>query len=560
MKRLSFVIMLLLLAAGTWAKVVKVTMADGTTRIFGSAELESIDFADDGTIVLTTWDGKTVDLSGGMFEEVNVDDEAAITEIRDTLMVFPETDVIYSRQVKQVNFVYPSADPQGNPATLSAAMLIPEDIWNGYVKCDGIILGNHFTASRNNQAPTKGYFLLEGTFLSCPVKLNYIFVESDFFGFGVTERYPQAFIQGTANGRASIDALLTARELLQDMGIDYGPFLFNMGYSSGGFDAIATQKVRDMEYRDEIWFDKTFAGGGPYDIGMSYKDYITTNKTAFMTGIALMVVATNETQKLGLDYADMFNPPFDEKLPAWVLDKKMHQFQLNDSIMKYASTVSDLVAPAYANMSSPQAQELATTLNSLSLTTGWNPDASQKLYIIHSRDDDYVPFASAQPLVSFLKRYGYSPNAYAGRTNFQANFAFKKLGHIEGAVLFFLESLCALKAWPTVYDTNHRLKDEYSQVLANENRYPFDTKYLMNNVGIDTNWLKNLPKNMRVELEGMEDFTSGSMMSVMDMLDVYNSLLPASDEEEAAMNEDCGVDVRTYLRRLRNLLLVIGLF
>ena len=35
--------------------------------------------------------------------------------------------------------------------------------------------------------------------------------------------------------------------------------------------------------------------------------------------------------------------------------------------------------------------------------------------------------------------------------------------------------------------------------------------------------------------------------------------MPKNDAEEAAMNNDCGVNVRTYLRRMRNLLITIGL-
>lgn len=58
-----------------------------------------------------------------------------------------------------------------------------------------------------------------------PLNLNYIVVESDFYGFGATERFPQAYVQGTINGKASLDCLLAARRILDERGFDYGPLI-----------------------------------------------------------------------------------------------------------------------------------------------------------------------------------------------------------------------------------------------------------------------------------------------------------------------------------------------
>ena len=571
MKKVIFAVIVLLLTMSVEAKVIKITMACGSTRVFASAQLESITLGNNGTLTVTTYDGHTIDMENASFDVIDIDDDAEIVSINDTVVTLPIGDNPITRQVKKMDFVYPSVDPVGNPVTLSGTVLIPRDIWDGEAKSDGIILVNHFTTMQKNQAPTRGFFGLESLFIASPFKANYICVMSDFFGFGVTERYPQAFVQGTTNGYASIHALLTARKLLDRQGIDYGPLLFNMGYSSGGFDAIATQKVRDNEYRDEIFFDKTFAGGGPYDVNACYDNFLKTDTTSFICGVVMTMVATNELQKLGIPYSDMFCPPFDTKIPAWVLAKEIHQLALKDSISKTAKYISDVIGPKILDTSTPESRKLYNALVTISLTHDWKPDPTQKIYLLHAREDDYVPFASAHPLLDFLKNAGYENNIYGGRTNLQSNFAFKKLGHIASGALFALETLFALTAWPTIYDENHQMKERYADILAQENSSAFTTMALMNEVGIDTGWLRSLfsqiqgtvdkfvqnpdeEKSDNEEEEAAEEESS----TLLTLLQTYVDLMPVDETEEAAMNADCGTDVRTYLRRLCNLLILIG--
>ena len=549
------------------AKTIKITMADGSLRVFASAELESIEFADDGTLIVTTWDGKNIDMGAGTFDVVDIDDEAAVTCIKDMVLTLPLGSEPVVREVKKIDIVYPSVDPQGNPMTLSGVIYVPTDIWDGQVKSDGIVLVNHFTTPQKDMAPTKGGFGLELLYVANPYGRNYIGVVSDFYGFGVTERYPQAFLQGSTNGYASIHMLLAAREMLSKMGVDYGPLLFNVGYSSGGFDAMATQKVRDMEYRDEVWFDKTFAGGGPYDMVECYKDFVKTDVSAFISGIGMTIVATNECQQLGIPYSDLFQKPLDTKFTKWIMDKELHQFAIRDSVERYASRISEVMMPAYTDLNSAETKRLLDVLYTNSLTHDWKPDPTQKIYLVHARDDDYVPFASAHPLLDFLKKAGYENNINAGRTNLQSNFFFKELGHIGIGALFALESLFAVTAWPKVYDENHMMKEEYAERLAQENSSALATMNLMNEVGIDTQWLKNAVMSLREStnafIDNPDDEQEGdgksSDITLLSVLQTYFGLLPENDEEEAAMKEDIGMNPRTYLQRLRRLLIVIGI-
>jgi len=573
MRRIVLSCLALLFALCVGAKVIKISMADGSTRVFASAQLESIEFGNNGTLTVTTYDGRNIDMEGARFDIIDIDDEAEIYNVTDTTVTSMLDQSVHQR-LRKIDVYYPTSDPWGQPITQSGCILIPQEVWEGKRACDGMLLVNHFTSTQKKQSPTRGYFGMESMFVASPLQMSYITVASDFYGFGATERYPQAFVQGTANGRASIDFLFTARKLLKDMGVDYGPLLFNIGYSSGGYDALATQKVRDMEYRDEIFFDKTFAGGGPYDLPACYDEFLTLDNSAFCVGVAMTMVATNETQRLGISYGDMFKKPLDEKLSRWILEKKLHQFTINDSIAKYASKMSDVLTPNFLDANQPMTRSFLNALQSLSLMDGWTPDTSQKIYLAHARDDSFVPFSAAHPMLEFLKKSGYENNIYAGRTNLQSNFAFKQLGHIGVGVIYAFETMFALKAWPVIYDENRQLKPQYASVLAQEMSSPLALWQMMHEAGIETSWLRGALANGREmaqqflgdpdseEGEGSEPEESAdgsdSSLSLLDVLEAYVGLYPEDDAEEAAMIADIGADPRTYIKRLRRLLVLLG--
>ncbi|MBR1726163.1 MAG: hypothetical protein IJ724_05875, partial [Muribaculaceae bacterium] len=300
----------LLLGATAQAMVIKYVLEDGSMHAITSSELSAIDFNDDGSLTLTTYDGEIITTTECMFDELEIGTrEVLLPGETDLDMTFEYEGLsLGTRPVRQYNFLYPTVDPQGDSITMSGRIVIPKNILDGESPSQGILLFNHYTIFNRIEAPTEGFNTLEAMFLANPLNPDYIIIESDFYGFGSTVRFPQAYLQGTANGNASLDCLLAGRRLLEELGIDYGPLTFNVGYSSGGFDALATQKLRDMEFSDRISFDKTFAGGSPSDILECYREYVRIDSTAYNAVLALLMVSLNETQQLGLTYEQVFTP------------------------------------------------------------------------------------------------------------------------------------------------------------------------------------------------------------------------------------------------------------
>ena len=529
------------------AKVVKITLANGSVKIFTSSQLSAIDFNEDGTLSLTTYDGEQLPPLAGKFEMIEIGDDAAISDIYpDNLSFNIDADGIpvnlnSDRSIIKVNYVYPSTDPFGESITLSGTMLIPSEIWSGETPSEGILMVNHYTKFHRDEAPTISNGELENMLLANPLKPNYIIVESDFYGFGTTVRFQQAFLQGLANARASLDGLLAAQSLLRELGFDYGPLCFNIGYSSGGYDALAAQKLRDMEYADRISFDKTFSGGGPSDVCEAYRQYVIKDRTAYNAVPLLLMVSTNETQKLNLEYKDVFQPEVASRIDELIFSKSYSSWPVCDAIGR-DKLVSEILSGPYCNLNSIESQNIQDILKGFNLTNDdWSPDPSQRIYLFHSRGDDYVPIESARPMVAFLKSKGMEPSIIPGRTNFQTNFVVRNMGHLSATLIYFVQTLSAIQAWPQMY-TDNQLNPTYQKFVGTDVDL-VGTLRQLDAMGFDCRSAINQLQE-RLSALGQSDIAQGIDLSKITQAteDVLNQM-GFTKEELFEMAEDSGIDI-----------------
>ena len=558
MKKLLLSLIMLMVTLAASAKVVKLTKADGTIRVYTSSQLGAIDVDDDGNVTVTDFQGTEIEvIAADDIANISIGDDIEIVDIKERPLEFSLSIIgfdgppLFTRPGRQVNFVYPSTDPYGNPITLSGVILIPDDIVTGCNACDGILLFNHYTVMHRDEAPSRGYDTLESMFLANPLMPNYIIVESDYYGLGVTERFPQAFIQGTINARANLDCLLAARHLLSGMGIDYGPLTFNVGYSSGGFEALASQKLRDMEYADQISFDKTFAGGSPSDVKECYRQYVLIDSTAYNAVLPLIMIATNEVQQLNLNYEDVFQPWLASRIDELFMSKDYSSWPICDSIGR-EKKVHEMLTEPYCNLSSPESRKVQSALQTISITNGWEPDTTQRIFLFHSRDDDYVPVQSARPVISYLKSYGFTPSIIPGRTNLQTNFLLKKMGHLTATAVYLVQSVAAIAAWPMMYE-NGQLKPIFANILKMDVEDPVTILRFLDEQGIDCRTIINqLMSQMMNIINGGEGSGEGTIniIALMSAInDICNSL-GTNPQEMFEMFSDSGIDIMSFFINL----------
>ena len=365
-----------------------------------------------------------------------------------------------SRKMHRIDIAYPSKDFDGSDIELSGYVCIPHEIYSGEQPCDGILIYNHYTQTSHNDAPTRGYSIGEDMVMANPLKPNYIVVCSDFIGFGISGNRLQAFCFNDINGQANIDCFLAARKMLGERNIPQGKFVINAGYSSGGFDAIATQRVRDMKYKDQITIHKTLCGGMPFDIMAAYKQFIewkdSTNIDA--TCLPMVLGIYNKLAKLGYTNEQMFKEPFASKYDEWFLSGKHSISEVMDSLK--GKKLSELVNEPFLDKYSNEYKHVEEAAKQHALSNGWIPDSTQRYFVLHLVRDNVVPVQGGRAFIKFLSSMDYDGKKCAGykksivpeRTRLQTNFFIPSEKHtLIGGTIFYLNLAATLQATPILF-------------------------------------------------------------------------------------------------------------
>ncbi len=351
-----------------------------------------------------------------------------------------------SREVHHVVYEYPSTDTDKQPIKSSGVISIPKEIIDGTVPCDGIIMFNHHTIGNPSEVPSQGGLDVISGMLANPLKPNYIVVACDYIGYGSSIDHPIAYLCGDTNARNSLDGLLAARQMLSDKDISQGRFLFNVGYSQGGSEAMYAAKLRDMEYSDKITFTKTFAGGGVMDCEKAYDEFIKLDKMDSLKDCIMMLISLNENYHLGIDYKDLFQEPIASCAPIVVKSKNK-----GDLMMEGIDSLHQVLQPAYLTPTTEQYQTLKAKLAEIKITNGWIPDTEQLYYYEHSRHDNYVPIQCGRSIIQWMKENGFTPSLVPGKTNLQTMALVFKLKHQQSAIVWVIQTIAAIQYWPALY-------------------------------------------------------------------------------------------------------------
>ena len=375
-----------------------------------------------------------------------------LSECDTTLMAKLQGLALGSREVRFIAYEYPSTDAKGQAVTVSGAIIIPSDVLNDSVPCDGVIMYNHLTIDSPDWAPSLGGAGIDdiGMGLASPLKPNYIIVASDYIGYGSSINSDVSYICGDTNSRNSLDGLLAARQLLADRQIQQGKYLFNVGYSQGGTVSMFAAKLTDMEEKYKgIRFDKTFSGGGPLDFEKIYTIYVQQDACADLANVALMLISANENYDLGIDYKDMFQEPLASKAKEFFKSKRKRMF--SEIGISSLDSISQILTPEFMNLESEAAMKFISKMKEISLTEGWEPDTTKLYYIEHSRHDDYVPIQSARGIIPWMREKGFDPSIVPGKSSLQTNTAVFKLNHEQSSIVWTIQTMAAIQFWPVVY-------------------------------------------------------------------------------------------------------------
>ena len=328
-------------------------------------------------------------------------------------------------------FNYPSVDPFGNPCTLSGTITVNKKLIEEDKPFNGILLYNHFTIYATTQAPSRGAV----EFPTGASLTNFIVVAPDYYGFGITEKEPQAYCISRANGRASLDAYLAAKRLIEDLEVKKGDDFVIAGYSEGGQTTMGV--LREISERHpEIKVKRAFAGDGPYDINSMF-DAITKGETEMPSTVCNLLYAYNHFFRLGYDIHDYLKDPVAKNFDEWFLSKQNKRRALDEELIKTKKT-SDLLTEAFLDASNPLSRRFRAAFSEDALTSGWTPRKDFDVMLFHDTKDDVVPVENFYAMSKFLKANGIKTEEFVGEYSAEATKEVGITNHEVSALTFFL--------------------------------------------------------------------------------------------------------------------------
>ena len=336
-------------------------------------------------------------------------------------------------------FNYPSVDPFGNPCTLSGTITVDKTLIKDDKPYHGILLYNHFTIYATTQAPSRGAV----EFPTGAAFTNFIVVAPDYYGFGITEKEPQAYCISRANGRASLDAYLAAKRLIEDLQVKKGNDFVIAGYSEGGQTTMAV--LREISERHpEIKVKRAFAGDGPYDINSMY-DAITQGYTEMPSTVCNVLYAYNHFCRLGYDIHDYLKDPVAKNFDEWFLSKQNKRRALDEELIKTKKT-SDICTDAVLNTNSSLSRRFKSAFNEDALTSGWTPRKDFDVMLFHDTKDDVVPVENFYAMSKFLKDKGIKTEEFVGEYSSETTKEAGITNHEVSALTFFLRIIEWMRA------------------------------------------------------------------------------------------------------------------
>ena len=355
------------------------------------------------------------------------------------------TETIRKEEAKATiyNMEYPSIDPYGHPVTVSGSIVVGDEV-KADMHARGMILYNHFTVFHKDECPSRGDV---GIILKV-VGSKLIAVAPDYYGFGVTGDKNQAYCMSRTNAQNSIDALFAARELLKALGYSWDDFLFNLGYSEGGQTSIGVLRLCAEKYPD-IKFTHTIAGGGPYDIGETYRQLVSSGETTMPSTVISTLLAYNEYYNLGVKKEEMFQEPTLSNIDKYLLSKNYKRSKLEGLLAP--NKISEWINPTLFDFKSPLSLKFMEVFERDNLSKGWKPLGTERISLVHNMLDGCVPYANMTQMAEFFKQQGFTltnlaSQRYQDGTVYQFALPLPALSdkigaHEVGAINFVIEIL-----------------------------------------------------------------------------------------------------------------------
>ena len=251
----------------------------------------------------------------------------------------------------------------------------------------------------------------------------------DYVGYGATADRVHPYILREDITPSVIDMIHAGRQFLQAEQIAFGPELYVMGFSEGGYVAMDTARELDTNPKHGIALTAAHAVSGPYDLHVTASLILNDPSYPTPAYMGFMMGAYNE-RYWNRDLGHFLNEPYD----AAVTRFQSGDMRLGAMASSMPGTIGELLAPSFAADFKGDGEleyKRALQANDIPL---WSP--SMPLHIYHGTADRDVPFDVGKGYYEDMLAAG----ADATKLSFHAYEGANHSATVVKAVLAFLES------------------------------------------------------------------------------------------------------------------------
>lgn len=303
-------------------------------------------------------------------------------------------DKIPNFSIKVVKLNYNTTDAWGNPVVASG-ILSYSPLLTG-------LTGMTFLAQRSmldqsEKAPSVAGYATE-TALSF---LGGIVISPDYLGYGSSSDAFHPYTHAETMAQSTIDMYLAAKEYLSYKNVNAASTVHLIGYSGGGYAALAFQKYAELNYSNNISISKTFAGGGAYDL-VSNLQYFNQmdSECDYPLSLIWQIASVDYAEKLNLDPYKMFTSDVAANYTKF-LNMQITASQMESTLT--STKISDLFISTIFDTTDSNTAKLMDALEDNSLIN-WTPKAS--IQFIHSRTDATTPYVNVENAVASFNSSG----------------------------------------------------------------------------------------------------------------------------------------------------------
>lgn len=299
-----------------------------------------------------------------------------------------------NREIRVDAIRYRTEAPNGEEVEATGIITYPTD----HV-FKGVVVGLHYSIGAEKETPSAQMAQIE----TALAMFGYVVVCPDYLGFGPTKDKPQTYIHAQTTGQNAVDMLLASREYMEQEGRPIDHTVSVVGYSQGGYSALAFTKMAEEQYTEEIKLKKVFAGGGPYEPVSMFDYLLEHDELENPSTILLTILGLDYGDQLGLDYSKVLIEPALSNYKEWCISKNYTLGQINRQLG--TNKLTKILHPdAFTTTLNSEWKKIYASLTANSLTTGWTPKVP--LLLVHGTKDSTVPFINSQTAYDQFKARG----------------------------------------------------------------------------------------------------------------------------------------------------------